>query len=320
MSIHPPLPITSISLALIAHDLIPRDPGAPPAAVTVARGPGDELEVTTINLPNNDTFDLHLIERDLDWIAAGLVGPLGLGEIAPRRWVHSDDYSLVPASCGDIECSACDRPVEDPPFLDLDPVWDVPIDLAGDPTAVHLVDINGTSHTEVAWLDDRGPLRRAELQPTRGLAHDGSLRLLGLPTAPPDASVLAAVATAWLDHVVGAHIADPAQVDWSGAVELFPLRGFVECTADPDDMILAGWAIEEELTWHDWRHATIAPDQYPALSAWVDDGMFARLMLSHHPDLDDLIGLLEALAGRLTRSLRPILEAWGLAPHPSTVR
>jgi hypothetical protein len=137
-----------------------------------------------------------------------------------------------------------------------------------------------------------------------GVVADACRRALGLPTGPPpEGSTARLWAQCWLDRIVEA-AAQPGGRrrvrSWRAVASLHPAVGpRLDLTAaDPpahDPARLAELARRWSEAWP-WPRLRAEPaavdlpwlDRTPALAAWMDDGMWARWLLSALPHLDDL--------------------------------
>lgn len=198
---------------------------------------------------------------------------------------------------------------------------------------VHLVSIDGRAVT-VAQVDGQEP-HVTEHRGDRytGRVDDVCRRMLGRPTAPPDGELKVLWATAWLDRVLR-RVAATEAVTWSEMADLYPLSDggsrFGPTGSGGARHRWERWARQhlDEIepvvgTWSDLRRicgrrsplAGLTPDH----ARWMDDGIFARTVLSAWPDLDDLVRDLDlllppALSGRL----RATLDAWEIAVQGPT--
>jgi hypothetical protein len=140
-----------------------------------------------------------------------------------------------------------------------------------------------------------------------GLVADACRRALGLPTSPPPASTLVLWTLAWLDRVVdAAGRADAATrlTSWPAVARLH-LAATVPDATSPGALgpaALAGAAAALARAWpwgrlrRDPSGADVpGPPPSPQLAQWMDDGMWARWLLSRLPAADDLLSAVHAL-------------------------
>jgi hypothetical protein len=136
---------------------------------------------------------------------------------------------------------------------------------------------------------------------------DACRRALGLPTSPPPASTLGLWTLAWLDRVVEAASqadAGSAPTTWSALAALHAAAGppgeRAAPAPDPASLAVAGCDLAEAWTWARLRADPAVVDlpgplPSPRLAAWMDDGMWARWLLSLLPAADDLVSAVHAL-------------------------
>jgi hypothetical protein len=135
-----------------------------------------------------------------------------------------------------------------------------------------------------------------------GLVADACRRAFGLPTTPPPPSTAELWALYWLDRIVevGSRAgAGPPLRTWAAVAGLHPA---VDTAPPPgrdptpaEVAALARSAVRWAAAWP-WARLRAEPatldlpwlDRTPALAAWMDDGMWARWLLSGLPHGDDL--------------------------------
>jgi hypothetical protein len=173
-----------------------------------------------------------------------------------------------------------------------------------------------------------GVLRRGDRatplgDPPQGLVADACRRALGLPTAPPPATTVGLWVRWWLDGLVqaSAERARGAPVPgWADAVALHP-ASFVpapgEPAPEPAAVAAATLGLADAWGWGRLRGCPEVADRLPGpmpaaltpdVATWMDDGMFARWLLSALPPPDELLdacwGLLpEAVAARVAATV-----------------
>jgi hypothetical protein len=157
--------------------------------------------------------------------------------------------------------------------------------------------------------------------PSEGRLLDCLRRCFGLPTMPAPASPAVLQASAWLADVLEAGRQSGRALTWSEVSRLHPLARLVagEAGADCSELLpvltrVAGAA----WSWADLRHQVQDFDGLgglidPELAAWMDDGMFARWVLSALPSPDDVLAaarphLVPSAARRLAHAIRVITD------------
>jgi hypothetical protein len=157
---------------------------------------------------------------------------------------------------------------------------------------------------------------------------DDALRLaLDLPTPPPPGTTHELWAAEWLDAVLvraGATRGRRAPLDRCSVLRLHPAVAALDL--DGSAITVAELIAEADrlAAWRDWTQLRRAcaegrwshPLVDPALAEWLDDGAFARLVLSTWPDLVDLhdavLAVLPADAGT---AVDVALDTWGVGPE-----
>lgn len=146
-----------------------------------------------------------------------------------------------------------------------------------------------------------------------GVVGDACHRALGLPTPPPPANTVDLWLRLWLDRVVEATIfADDADrpTTWEEVAGLHPAAAVPEVwssagngsapRADPDALAESTRALAEVMPWSRLRGDPEAipltgPPPSREVAAWMDDGMFARVVLDDLTPLPLLAKTLVAL-------------------------
>lgn len=131
-----------------------------------------------------------------------------------------------------------------------------------------------------------------------GNVPDTLRRVLGLPTDPPDVTIVEWMAKCWL--MVIAERAKrgrrASKLSWSEAAALCP-------TLDAEEMAT--------MSWERFRQLAVCDGSEEA--AWMDEGMFARWQVHGHPPVTEL---LKRAARRLTpdalAAVEEVLTDWGL--------
>lgn len=167
---------------------------------------------------------------------------------------------------------------------------------------VHLVHRGGEEAT-VLVRDDGPP--EALPGPGIGLLPDLCRRVLGLPTPPPPVATRTAFAVAWLDALLR-DAAEGPPTGWESFPEVarrHPAAVGRPAPADPAELAALARAHAERWT---WRALRAAPEVLPApegvlpraVTAWMDDGAFARWCVGGFPDPEvlahDVVSLLPA--------------------------
>jgi hypothetical protein len=155
-----------------------------------------------------------------------------------------------------------------------------------------------------------------------GVVADACRRALGLPTAPPPGSTRELWALLWLDRVVDAAAGGgpgARPTTWLALARLHPAAGPhgdptaaalhpaagphgdpTAAALHPVALAAAAGTLAAAWPWHRLRAdpgAIPLPGARPApgLAAWMDDGMWARWLLSHLPAAGDLLSAVRAL-------------------------
>lgn len=181
-------------------------------------------------------------------------------------------------------------------------------------TAHHLDDDRPSERSVTTFVIDRSGDERSIVRigarveplagPASGTIPDLCRRVLGLPTAPAPPTTAGLWTVAWLDRLVEAW-GDPARRgslgSWSTIAALHPALG-AEVDDDPAQLVAAAQAHAAAWTWERLRnepHALLLPDGAlpTAITAWMDDGFYARWALGAFPPpatlARDLAGLLD---------------------------
>jgi hypothetical protein len=143
---------------------------------------------------------------------------------------------------------------------------------------------------------------RAVPEPPEGVVADACRRALGLPTTAPPASTTGLWSLCWLDRLVEAASAGRASTvgDWHTAASLHPAAGPAPLPSDPPSLARATKLLAAAWPWSRLRDnpETVNPpglETPPDLARWMDDGMWARWLLSAYPVRDDLLASVYAL-------------------------
>lgn len=142
---------------------------------------------------------------------------------------------------------------------------------------LHLVDRTGSEASLLYDLEESTALRCPS--PVDGHIADLCRRMLGLPTTPPPPSVLPWWTTVWLDRILAESLADPAEPwTWHRLALLHPAVDPNVAPLDPEGLAEEAVAKAASVSWGTVRQQ-MASDE---LAGWMDDGMFARWVLSQH--------------------------------------
>ena len=150
-----------------------------------------------------------------------------------------------------------------------------------------------------------------------GMVADACRRALGLPTAAPPASTTDLWTLCWLDRLVDAASRGPASLprDWEAVAGVHPAAGPAPVPSDPVALARAGRTLATSWPWSRLRRhpeTVDVPglDSSPALAEWMDDGMWARWLLSAFPARDDLLASVhDLLPADLAEAVRQAITA-----------
>jgi hypothetical protein len=170
-------------------------------------------------------------------------------------------------------------------------------------TVTVLLDRSGGS----AGLLRRGPAATTLPGPPQGEIADACRRALGLATAPPPATTLDLLTLTWLDRVVD--LAGRAETasrlrTWAAVARLHPAAAAeghrAAATVSPVALAASAATLADAWPWARLRahpSALALPGRLPsaAEAAWMDDGMWARWLLSRLPAADDLVAAVDGL-------------------------
>ena len=133
-------------------------------------------------------------------------------------------------------------------------------------------------------------------EPPEGMVADACRRALGLPTAAPPASTADLWMLCWLDRLIDAASSGPPSRlrDWPSVASLHPAAGPSPLPRDPAALARATRLLAATWPWSRLRAHPEAVDvpgaeAQPDLAGWMDDGMWARWLLSAFPARDDLL-------------------------------
>lgn len=138
--------------------------------------------------------------------------------------------------------------------------------------------------------------------PTDGFILDVLRRAVGHPTPPPASGPAELVTILWLQVAATSPVDGHRRLGWAELIGMHPLLEGLE-PADPDG---AETLLARVATTGSWEHIRLAtveaepvggPFPTPELAAWMDEGIFARWVLSGFPPL---ARVMQAARGRVT--------------------
>jgi hypothetical protein len=156
-----------------------------------------------------------------------------------------------------------------------------------------------------------------------GRIADAMRRALALPTEPPPCGTGVVFSALWLDSIVDA-AGDPERrgslSSWEGTARMHPAVSLAVRAPDPAALAIA--AADLVSRWP-WSRLRLEPDRWRLpgdvvlprdVATWMDDGMFARWLLSELPSLGDLVHLAgplvpDELAGDVVSVIAAALDA-----------
>jgi hypothetical protein len=168
------------------------------------------------------------------------------------------------------------------------------LDDARPPSRVTIAVLASRDGTTVSALDGLA----TPDEPGEGRLLDACLRVLDLPTAPPQHSTALWSALHWLDAVLATVL----------AADLGERPSWAELAALD---VASAYATRP---WRDARDACAVgrlgvPGIDPAAAEWMDDGMFSREAISAYPPMLEMLTDLDALLPAAT--FAPLLAAFG---------
>lgn len=173
----------------------------------------------------------------------------------------------------------------------------------------------GVATAEVAQGVDDGGAANAPAGP----CCDGLRRVLGLATPPCGVEVIETLSVLWLESV----LQSPRPVHtWADVLALHPeavTRQRHGCQpVGPGTIEAAGRECAESIGWSDLRAVAVRrgwASISPAVAAWADDSMFARLVVRELPPLWLVVGqVIERVGPEVGHTLRKLMARWGLEP------
>ena len=158
-----------------------------------------------------------------------------------------------------------------------------------------------TRDGEVAWKAEAPPDAQDHAipyePPKEGRVLDCLRRCFALPTPPPPVSPSRLQTVAWLVAIYDRTTKATGRLTWTEVSRLHPVAQVLGAEmAGPGGDLLPGllrvagsaWSWEEFRQWAR-RHSGLEHIVAPDLAAWMDEGMFARWILSELPGPDELL-------------------------------
>jgi hypothetical protein len=178
---------------------------------------------------------------------------------------------------------------------------------------------------------DRG-MEMADLPPTEGRLLDCLRRCFGLPTPPAPASPARLQLIVWLVAALEQAESARRRLSWSEVCRFHPLARLLGSELDRPASEAAG--LTDALTrlggpaysWEDIRLQACRRESFlddiihPDLAGWMDDGMFARWVLSDLPSADELFAVLRpSLTPSAARRMAHAVHAAGVSQHSDVI-
>ena len=182
-----------------------------------------------------------------------------------------------------------------------------------------------TRHGEVAWKMLLPDGATSDEPPTEGRMLDCLRRCFGLPTPPPPVGLGRLQVVAWLATVLEQAQGSRRPLSWSEVSRLHPVAQALgaELGGPSSELVPALLRMAASVwSWEDFRlQAEREPGLEdivdPGLAAWMDEGMFARWVLSDLQSPDELLTALRPqLAPSAARRLAHAVHA-ASAPEPA---
>jgi hypothetical protein len=220
---------------------------------------------------------------DLAWFPLDGGHPLDvlLGFVAPEHWV-----ALGVSTPGEA------HPVGD----------DGRVVRSTDPSPIRVTVLFDRSGRAAGRLRQGGDVSAMPGSP-EGVVADACRRCLGLATGPPPATTALLWTLCWLDRLVdaaGRAAASPRLASWAEVARLHPAASSPppgpEADVGPEPGALAAATVLLAEAWP-WSRLRADPSLIdvpgplpePHVIRWMDDGMWARWLLSTFPTIDDLV-------------------------------
>jgi hypothetical protein len=182
---------------------------------------------------------------------------------------------------------------------------------------VCLVARDGAVTWKVAVSDGVTAGAVSDAAPSEGRVLDCLRRCFDLPTPPPAVSPARLQAIAWLAAVLDRARVARRRLSWSEVSQLHPVAQALGTElVSPGARQLAGLlrVVGSAWTWEDYRQLAERNSDLqdiidPKLAGWMDEGMFARWILSDLPAADELLAavrphLTPSAARRLAHAVR----------------
>jgi hypothetical protein len=264
----------------------PRDPDRPSAvnlaacvdeadaALAPTTSDGAILRVATLGADGPD---------DLAWFPLDGGHPLDvlLGFVAPDHWM-----ALGVSTPGHA------HPVGD----------DGRVVRSADPSPIRVTVLFDRSGRAAGRLRQGGEVAALPGSP-EGVVADACRRCLGLATGPPPATTALLWTLTWLDRLVdaaGGATTSPRPASWAEVARLHPAASTpppgpeADVGPEPGALAAATVALAEAWPWSRLRADPSLVDvpgalPEPHVIRWMDDGMWARWLLSTFPTIDDLV-------------------------------
>jgi hypothetical protein len=235
---------------------------------------------------------------DLAWFPLEGGHPLDvlLGFVAPDHWV-----ALGVSTPGHA------HPVGD----------DGRVDRSTDPSPIRVTVLFDRSGRAAGRLRQSGEVAALPGSP-EGVVADACRRCLGLATGPPPATTALLWTVSWLDRLVdaaGVATTSPRPPSWTDVARLHPAvsspRPGTEADVGPEPGALAAATVALAEAWP-WSRLRADPSLVdvpgplpePHVIRWMDDGMWARWLLSTFPAVGDLVAAVcGLLPGRVARAV-----------------
>ena len=220
---------------------------------------------------------------DLAWFPLDGGHPLDvlLGFVAPEHWV-----ALGVSTPGEA------HPVGD----------DGRVVRSTDPSPIRVTVLFDRSGRAAGRLRQGGDVAAMPGSP-EGVVADACRRCLGLATGPPPATTALLWTLCWLDRLVdaaGRAAASPRLASWAEVARLHPAASspppgpHADVGPEPGALAAATVLLAEAWPWSRLRADPSlidvpGPLPEPHVIRWMDDGMWARWLLSTFPTVDDLV-------------------------------
>ncbi|HUF34159.1 MAG TPA: hypothetical protein VMN58_13220 [Acidimicrobiales bacterium] len=182
----------------------------------------------------------------------------------------------------------------------------------------HLVASDGTEAGVVSVVGDEPVVVGA----AEGLVPDVLRRCFGLATPTPEVSVAAHFSVHWLAQVRHHLLVQHGRATWGALQRLHPAVQLLQ--TDPKhrhaDLSSAAQALHTVCPWDKLRWLVIERSWLgtgvdPTVAAWMDEGAFARHVLTSQPSVGDVATeVMPMLSPSLARRVRAALRSWEVLP------